>query len=146
MDGGRQAAAGATRLGARSRDAAATDLGRRIALDWIEQNPFVSQPGWDGAYLPRRVACWSAALGEHGSVLARDEHQRLRQSLFLQARFLAANLERHPAGARLVAGLRTSDVRSYCDGKSFAAFFGQPPACNQIIMADYCTVVDTEKK
>jgi hypothetical protein len=39
---------------------------------------------------------------------------------------------------RLIAGLRSSDTNSFCDRTSFAAFYGEPLACNQIVTADYC--------
>jgi hypothetical protein len=70
----------------------AAELARRLVADWIEQNPIASAPGWDGPILARRIACWSAALGEHAAEVPKDEQLRWRQSIFLQARYLAANL------------------------------------------------------
>ena len=42
------------------------------------------------------------------------------------------------ASGRLVAGLRGSDSNTFCEGTSFVALYGELPACNQFVTADYC--------
>jgi uncharacterized heparinase superfamily protein len=97
-------AAGAAAAGeARFRDALIRILG-----DWLVRNPPGSRPGWEPYPLSRRLVAWSEAdalLG--GDPAWRDfARARLRPSLRLQARMLAANLERDLDNNHLLANFK----------------------------------------
>lgn len=81
-------------------------LAAKLAMAWIEQNPFHTEPAWSLPNIARRLACWSTAIAAHSHAFSTPELEVLRKSIFLQARFLAANLEHHEGGARLLAQLR----------------------------------------
>lgn len=78
---------------------------RRLILDWIESNPPPGSPAWDPYPLSVRCMNWIGLLADRFRAPFRDEPPDVRaavlSSLYVQGKFLRANLERHLDGNHL---------------------------------------------
>lgn len=80
----------------------------RLLGDWVENNPPGSRPGWEPYPISRRLVAWGRVAITMGRDAGWEElwERRLAPSMWRQARFLEANLEKDLANNHLMGNFR----------------------------------------
>ncbi|RIK42585.1 MAG: heparinase [Chloroflexi bacterium] len=97
---------------------------RRLACEWIDSCPLATPLAWDPYPTSLRISNWIKAYTWFAPALCEDKQfaTELRQSLFVQARFLEDNLEYHLLGNHLIENGRAL---------LFAGLFFSGPVANR---------------